>query len=96
MNSRELLKECGLFVSCASDFSREQRLKLLEDIKSYLAQPETKRETVLLSDEQINEVSRNAHEFSALRKRYDFNEDKFLIGIQYAVLKANGIGKDND
>jgi hypothetical protein len=66
-----------------------------DDIQQYL-NAEPKRETVLLSDEQINEVSRNAHEFSELRKRYDFNEDKFLIDIQYAVLKANGIGTDND
>lgn len=37
---RELLEKCGLFVSCASDFTREQRLDLLNEIKAELAKPE--------------------------------------------------------
>jgi hypothetical protein len=57
---------------------------------STISEP-SKREPVLLSGEQIVNVFRDAHDYSELKRRYDFNEDKFFIGIQCAVLKANGI-----
>lgn len=39
-NMKELLEKCGLFVSCPSDFTREERINLLQEIKVELEKPE--------------------------------------------------------
>jgi hypothetical protein len=89
MNARELLEELLNYVEF--DINDE----LTEKVQAYLAQPETKREPVLLSDEAQYALMENPDIW------YGFNDDKIdwktLIPIvEQAVLKANGIGTDND
>src|SRR5574343_42530 len=49
---RELLEKCGLFVSCASDFTREERINLLQEIKVELAKPEPPAQQKPLTDQE--------------------------------------------